>query len=51
MEKLLLALGALQHNDSRLKRQSEEEDGGHPKRSIFQSSRASHEDNDDGDWD
>ncbi|CAK3791346.1 phosducin family [Lecanosticta acicola] len=50
MEKVLLGMGALQHNDSRLKRKDEDAEAEHPKRSIFQSSKKK-EDDDDSDWD
>lgn len=52
MEKILLGLGALQHNDSRLKRKDDGGDEGAAKRSIFQSApkKATAED-DDSDWD
>lgn len=50
MEKVLLGLGALQHNDARLKRKDEDAEADQPKRSIFQSSKKK-EDDDDSDWD
>lgn len=50
MEKVLLGLGALQHNDSRLKRRDEDADEDQPKRSIYQSKKKE-EDDDDSDWD
>ncbi|KAF2170414.1 hypothetical protein M409DRAFT_51459 [Zasmidium cellare ATCC 36951] len=50
MEKVLLDLGALKHNDSRLKRRDDNNDQDQPKRSIFQSSRPQQEEDDD-DWD
>ncbi|KAK4495047.1 hypothetical protein PRZ48_013374 [Zasmidium cellare] len=50
LEKVLLDLGALKHNDSRLKRRDEGNDQDQPKRSIYQSSKPQVED-DDSDWD
>lgn len=48
MEKVLLGLGALQHNDSRLKKDAEEQEA--PRRGIYQSENKK-DDDDDSDWD
>ncbi|KAF7196800.1 Phosducin-like protein 2 [Pseudocercospora fuligena] len=49
MEKILLGLGALRHNDSRLKKKDEEAEDA-PRRGIYQSAKKK-EDDDDSDWD